>query len=287
MPGIIALLALIGIVVAVGRSSFRIVGQAEVMVIERLGRFNRVARSGFNFLVPFIDRPRTIDVRVFDTDVNGVKRVRAGATSRIDLREQVLNFPSQPVITKDNVTIDIDAVIYYRVADPQKATYAVQNLPFALETLTRTTLRNIVGDNAMQTALQEYAGREDTRPDYFEHLVEKSSGHDLNWFFSSWVDEDRGLPDLSIGGIFPSPEAHQQILVAVDIVNDGYAEATVPLTVRANETAATAWVRVPAHGHITHRMLFPQSPSEVDLNDGSVPEVQDNTHRRIINAQDH
>ena len=83
---------------------------------------------------------------MFNTDVNGVKRVRAGATSRIDLREQVLNFPSQPVITKDNVTIDIDAVIYYRVADPQKATYAVQNLPFALETLTRTTLRNIVGE---------------------------------------------------------------------------------------------------------------------------------------------
>jgi hypothetical protein len=161
--------------------------------------------------------------------------------------------------------------VYYRT----KATYVLW------------MLRNIVGDNAMQTALQEYAGREDTRPDYFEHLVEKSSGHDLNWFFSSWVDEDRGLPDLSIGGIFPSPEAHQQILVAVDIVNDGYAEATVPLTVRANETAATAWVRVPAHGHITHRMLFPQSPSEVDLNDGSVPEVQDNTHRRIINAQDH
>ena len=58
----------------------------------------------------------------------------------------MLNFPSQPVITKDNVTIDIDAVLYYRVADPQKATYAVQNLPYALETLTRTTLRNIVGE---------------------------------------------------------------------------------------------------------------------------------------------
>ena len=58
----------------------------------------------------------------------------------------MLNFPSQPVITKDNVTIDIDAVLYYRVADPQKATYSVQNLPYALETLTRTTLRNIVGD---------------------------------------------------------------------------------------------------------------------------------------------
>src|SRR5207245_1516192 len=71
----------------------------------------------------------------------------------IDLREQVLNFPSQPVITKDNVTIDIDAVLYYRVADPQKAAYAIQNLPFALETLTRTTLRNIVGDIELDQTL--------------------------------------------------------------------------------------------------------------------------------------
>ncbi|HKH90863.1 MAG TPA: paraslipin, partial [Gemmatimonadaceae bacterium] len=71
----------------------------------------------------------------------------------IDLREQVLNFPSQPVITKDNVTIDIDAVLYYRVADPQKATYAVQNLPYALETLTRTTLRNIVGEMELDATL--------------------------------------------------------------------------------------------------------------------------------------
>jgi regulator of protease activity HflC (stomatin/prohibitin superfamily) len=65
----------------------------------------------------------------------------------------VLNFPSQPVITKDNVTIDIDAVLYYRVADPQKATYAIQNLPYALETLTRTTLRNIVGEMELDQTL--------------------------------------------------------------------------------------------------------------------------------------
>ncbi len=74
-------------------------------------------------------------------------------TARIDLREQVLNFPSQPVITKDNVTIDINAVLYYRVADPQKATYSVANLPYALETLTRTTLRNIVGEMELDSTL--------------------------------------------------------------------------------------------------------------------------------------
>jgi regulator of protease activity HflC (stomatin/prohibitin superfamily) len=146
--GILALIALF-----IGTKSFKIIGQAEVMVIERLGRFHRIARSGFNILMPFIERPKSIDVRYFEADVSGVKRIAAGSTSRIDLREQVLNFPSQPVITKDNVTIDIDAVLYYRVADPQKATYAVQNLPYALETLTRTTLRNIVGEMELDQTL--------------------------------------------------------------------------------------------------------------------------------------
>src|SRR5690242_5063853 len=132
---------------------FRVVGQAEVMVVERLGRFNRIARSGLNILLPFIERPRAIDVRYAMSDPSGAKRLVSGSTTRIDLREQVLNFPSQPVITKDNVTIDIDAVLYYRIADPQKATYAVQNLPYALETLTRTTLRNIVGDIELDQTL--------------------------------------------------------------------------------------------------------------------------------------
>jgi len=146
--GILALLALL-----IVTKSFKVVGQAEVLVIERLGKFNRLARSGFNVLIPFIERPRPIDVRYFEADVNGVKKITSGSTARIDLREQVLNFPSQPVITKDNVTIDIDAVLYYRIADPQKATYSIQNLPYALETLTRTTLRNIVGDMELDQTL--------------------------------------------------------------------------------------------------------------------------------------
>jgi regulator of protease activity HflC (stomatin/prohibitin superfamily) len=139
--------------VVVLAKSIRIIGQAEVMVIERLGAFNRIARSGLNLMIPFVERAKTIDVRYFESDVSGLKRVTASSTARIDLREQVLNFPSQPVITKDNVTIDIDAVMYYRVADPQKATYSVQNLPYALETLTRTTLRNIVGDIELDQTL--------------------------------------------------------------------------------------------------------------------------------------
>src|SRR5690349_18331779 len=171
--GLIILLVAALVATFVVTNSVKIVGQAEVMVIERLGRFHRLARSGFNLLWPFFERPRAIDVRYFESDVSGVKRVTSGSTSRIDLREQVLNFPSQPVITKDNVTIDIDAVLYYRIADPQKATYAVQNLPFALETLTRTTLRNIVGEMELDATL---ASRDQINKRMREIIEEASIG---------------------------------------------------------------------------------------------------------------
>ncbi|MHB1861813.1 MAG: SPFH domain-containing protein [Gemmatimonadaceae bacterium] len=153
MEALAPLVIVIVFAVFVASKSFKIIGQAEVMVVERLGRFHRLARSGFNILIPFIERPRAIDVRFLESDVGGQRRIASRSTPRIDLREQVLNFPSQPVITKDNVTIDIDAVLYYRIADPQKATYAVQNLPYALETLTRTTLRNIVGEMELDQTL--------------------------------------------------------------------------------------------------------------------------------------
>jgi regulator of protease activity HflC (stomatin/prohibitin superfamily) len=171
MVGLIVLGVLVLLGVFMVTKSFKVVGQAEVMVIERLGRFHRLARSGFNILIPFVELPRTIDVRYFESDVTGLKRVTSGHTARIDLREQVLNFPSQPVITKDNVTIDIDAVIYYRVADPQKATYSVQNLPYALETLTRTTLRNIVGEMELDSTL----GSRDVINQRMREVIEEAS----------------------------------------------------------------------------------------------------------------
>jgi hypothetical protein len=158
--------------------------------------------------------------------------------------------------------------VYYRT----KATYVLW------------MLRNLLGDKDLAAALQAYRPAADTQPGYFQHLVEQAGGRDLGWFFSNWVDEDRGLPDLSIAGVYPSPEAHQQVLVAVDIANDGYTEASVPLTVRGADTQATNWVRVPAHGHVTQRVLFQETPSEVDLNDGSVPEVQSTMHQKILSS---
>jgi hypothetical protein len=158
--------------------------------------------------------------------------------------------------------------VYYRT----KATYVLW------------MLRNLAGDKILAAALKAYVPSQDTDPAYFERLLKQSGSPDLHWFFSSWVDQDRGLPDLSIGGIYPNAVAHQQFLVAVDIINDGYSEANVPLTLVGGGTSATDWVRVPAHGSTTHRMLFQQSPTEVDLNDGSVPEVQSSTHQKTINA---
>lgn len=169
LPAVIALL----IVYLLGRS-VKIIGQAEVIVVERLGRFHRVARSGLNILIPVVERPRHLEVRYTEAGPGGLTRVMSSSTARIDLREQVLNFPSQSVITKDNVTIGIDAVLYYRVVDPQKATYAVQNLPYALETLTRTTLRNIVGEMELDHTL---ASRDEINRRMREVIEEVS----INW----------------------------------------------------------------------------------------------------------
>lgn len=156
--------------------------------------------------------------------------------------------------------------VYYRT----KATYVLW------------MLRSLAGDSALQAALQAYQPADDTAPDYFERLVERASHKDLRWFFDNWVYQDRGLPDLSIGGVYLSPEAHSTQLVAVDIVNNGYAEAAVPVTIKGADTSDTVLVRIPAHRSITHRVIFQEQPTEVDVNDGSVPEVQDSLHVKTL-----
>jgi hypothetical protein len=146
-------------------------------------------------------------------------------------------------------------------------------------------LRAAAGDKALQGVLQAYDPAQDTKPDYFEHLLEQSSGKDLRWFFDDWIDRDRGLPDLSIAGVYPSRGAHQTVLVAVEIANDGYAEAEVPVTVKGVDASVTQSVRVPAHGRITWRIAFQENPTEVDLNDGTVPEVEASIHRKLLSSQ--
>jgi regulator of protease activity HflC (stomatin/prohibitin superfamily) len=123
-----------------------IVNQAEVIIIERFGKFHSVLRSGLHFIVPFADRPRMVFWTFVKEDARGKHLYRYSEyIERIDLREAVYDFPKQNVITKDNVTMEISALLYFQITDPQRVIYEVNNLPHAIEKLTQTTLRNIIG----------------------------------------------------------------------------------------------------------------------------------------------
>jgi regulator of protease activity HflC (stomatin/prohibitin superfamily) len=142
---IITIVATIFVIIFVA-SGFKIIQQAETMVIERLGKYNRTLESGINIIIPVFDKSRSIFWRYRKTDVSGEDIVTQKMTSKIDLREQVFDFPRQNVITKDNVTIEIDAMLYFQITDPVKSTYEIANLPNAIEKLTQTTLRNVLGE---------------------------------------------------------------------------------------------------------------------------------------------
>ena len=147
-------------------------------------------------------------------------------------------------------------------------------------------LRDLAGDKAMEAAFHAYDGAADTDPAYFEKLVEQASGKDLKWFFDAWVYRDMGLPDLSIVNVFSSRSAQaDQWLVSIDIANDGYCEAEVPVTVHSAGTAVTERVRIGGRTKVSRRMLIVGEPTSVDVNDGTVPEVQASIHQRLLKAQ--
>jgi regulator of protease activity HflC (stomatin/prohibitin superfamily) len=124
-----------------------IVEQSQAVIVERLGKFNRVGTTGINPMLPIFDSVRTLEYTEQVTNAQGqVVGRRRKRTNRIDLRESILNFPAQDVITKDNVTIRIDAILYYRIVDPIKVAYAIADFTDAIEKLTQTTLRNVVGE---------------------------------------------------------------------------------------------------------------------------------------------
>lgn len=122
-----------------------LVRQAEVVVIERLGKFHRILYPGIHLMIPFLDRPRYL-IWSEDNEFDQERFYRSTkVTDRIDLRETVDDFPKQNVITKDNVQIEINVLLYYQIIDPRAAVYEVVNLPDAIEKLTQTTLRNVFG----------------------------------------------------------------------------------------------------------------------------------------------
>jgi regulator of protease activity HflC (stomatin/prohibitin superfamily) len=129
--GLIVLLVVAGLVLLTLARTIRIVPQARAGVVERLGRYSRTLTPGLTLVVPFVDRIRDM----------------------IDMREQVVSFAPQPVITEDNLVVSIDTVIYFQVTDPKSATYEIANYIQAIEQLTVTTLRNVIGGMALEKTL--------------------------------------------------------------------------------------------------------------------------------------
>lgn len=137
------LLVFVFVIVAKG---VRIVQQSESMVIERFGKYRTTLTAGFNIIIPVFDKPREIIYRFTRDLPDGNKYVQFQRKERIDLRETVYDFPRQNVITRDNVMTEINALLYFQIMDPVKAMYEIENLPLAIEKLTQTTLRNVIGE---------------------------------------------------------------------------------------------------------------------------------------------
>jgi len=135
-------------------NSVYLVRQAEVILIERLGRYHRILRPGLHVLTPFLESPRQV-LWSFVQEVEGSSRYYrfTRLVDRIDLREAVYDFPKQNVISKDNVTMEINALLYYQITDPKAAVYEINNLPQAIEKLTQTTLRDVIGSMDLDEVL--------------------------------------------------------------------------------------------------------------------------------------
>jgi regulator of protease activity HflC (stomatin/prohibitin superfamily) len=127
---IVAIIVVVIVLITIFRT-IRIIPQARAGIVERLGRYHRTLEPGLTMIFPFVDRLRPL----------------------IDLREQVVSFPPQPVITEDNLVVNIDSVIYYQVTEPRAATYEIANYIQAIEQLTVTTLRNVIGGMSLEDTL--------------------------------------------------------------------------------------------------------------------------------------
>jgi hypothetical protein len=150
-------------------------------------------------------------------------------------------------------------------------------------------LRDVAGDPTLSAALRAYDPATDTSRDVghssFQNLLEQAgSRRDLSWFFADWVDADKGLPDLTIDGVFPTAASAGNYLVAVNVSNGGYASAEVPVTVRSDSGTVTERVLVPARGKAVQRILIQGKPTEVQVNDGTVPETEASVHLTKLNG---
>lgn len=146
MEGItlITLAALLALAIVFVKMAVVIIPQSETRIIERLGKYYATLKPGVNIIIPFIDRAKVVVTQ---------QRGHYFYSSTIDLREQVYDFDKQNVITKDNIQMQINALLYFQIVDPFKTVYEINNLPNAIEKLTQTTLRNIIGEMELDQTL--------------------------------------------------------------------------------------------------------------------------------------
>lgn len=137
-------IALVVLVIIFAKMALVIIPQSETRIIERLGKYYATLKPGINIIIPFIDKAKNIIT---------LRRGMYAYSSAIDLREQVYDFDKQNVITKDNIQMKINALLYFQIVDPFKAVYEINNLPNAIEKLTQTTLRNIIGELELDQTL--------------------------------------------------------------------------------------------------------------------------------------
>ncbi|MBO5612165.1 MAG: SPFH/Band 7/PHB domain protein [Prevotella sp.] len=138
------LIAIVILAIIFLKKTLVIIPQSETMIIERLGKYYATLKPGINIIIPFIDSAKTLIT---------LSRGRYVYSNTIDLREQVYDFDRQNVITKDNIQMQINALLYFQIVDPFKAVYEINNLPNAIEKLTQTTLRNIIGELELDQTL--------------------------------------------------------------------------------------------------------------------------------------
>lgn len=147
------LIAIAVFVIVIISRGLIVVRQAEVVIIERLGKYYKTLQSGIHIIVPVFDKTRPIHWRFNKVDYRGQTIQIQRIENRIDLRETVYDFPRQNVITSDNVSININALLYFQVTDPYKSVYEIGNLPEAIEKLTQTSLRNVIGELTLDHTL--------------------------------------------------------------------------------------------------------------------------------------
>ncbi len=199
------------------------------------------------------NRGRDIAIQQLDNTRGALSLAEPGDAASTEMDRQAL------VVARDPV--------YYRT----KATYVLW------------MLRDLAGDEALGRALRAYQAGSDTAGTGLEQVLEQASGKDLKWFFDNWVYHDRGLPDLSIAGVYPNKASVAgSYIVAVDVANSGTAEAQVPVSVSAGKTTVTEMLRIPAKSKISHRFVVQGQPDEVAVNDGTVPEVEASVHKQTV-----